>query len=422
MMKSILKTVQKMITNNWALKLLAVLVAAIIWLAVINVSDPTKIVTIKNIPIEMINEEAITDNGQVYNVTSRQLVDVTITGRRSVVRDLSSSNFEAVASLRDLSVTNSVPVTVTLKNKNLLNKISISKQSVTQINVDVENVIEKNYKIDAFAIGKLDNGYELGNLTTANTKITISAPESIHDRIDSVVVNVDVTGATEDFSEKCKVIMKDKQGKKIDENNEISLSNKKVKVSVQILKITTVPIVVETKGNPASGYEVVNISTAPDAVTLAGPASIINEIKEIKISGDAADITGINENVEKKLDLIDYLVSGVTIRGDSKLKLNINVEGDIYKNYTYKASDISVQDVPDGYEAEILSDNISVSIYGKEDAFEGVTKESFNPSVSLKGVKEGKNVVALNITVPDGLEVSKNADVRIRLTQINKNK
>ena len=55
-MKSVTKKLRESITNNIMLKIAAVFIAALIWLAVVNLSDPTKTITIYGIPINLTDE------------------------------------------------------------------------------------------------------------------------------------------------------------------------------------------------------------------------------------------------------------------------------------------------------------------------------------------------------------------------------
>ena len=67
-------------TKNIGLKIIAIVIGAIIWLAIVNTSDPSKTVTVHNIPITITNENAILKKGLVYDVTSKQDVAVTVSG------------------------------------------------------------------------------------------------------------------------------------------------------------------------------------------------------------------------------------------------------------------------------------------------------------------------------------------------------
>ena len=164
-MKSVTKKLRESITNNIMLKIAAVFIAALIWLAVVNLSDPTKTITIYGIPINLTDEEAITDQNKVYKVDQRLTLNVTITGKRSVISELSSDDFTAVAPLDEISVANSVQVEVSANKKNVENKISIVNQSVKAVSVDVEDLVDEQYPVEVEITGELAKGYYLGGYT-----------------------------------------------------------------------------------------------------------------------------------------------------------------------------------------------------------------------------------------------------------------
>lgn len=416
-MTGILKTIQKALTNNWMLKILAFVIAAIVWLAVINVNDPTKTVTIYNIPITMVNEEAIIQNNQVYSVEGNARVNVTVSGRRSIVESLNADSFVAEASLNELSVTNSVPVTIMLKNLDLASKLTISKQSVTQLTLNIEDVETKTYAVEENIVGAVSKNYELGQVELARNKIDVTAPESVHNHIDKVVVNVDVDGLSADYTDKFRVVLLDKSGNRIEQNDNVVLSRNRIQVSVSVLKLIKVPIVVEITGTLSEGYELVSVTTDPEEITLAGPAAIVDTITEFTISGEDTDISMLTDSVERSINLIDYLTSGVYIRGTAEATLTIDVEGDITREYTYKASDIDIRDLSADSNAEITSTDIKITVSGKERDFEDITADSFKAAISLKDLKKGKRNVELLLEIPEGLKLVSSDKVKVTISE-----
>ena len=91
------------LTHNLNLKVLAVLFSIIIWIIVVNIDDPVKSVQFNDIPVQIVNELTLTDKGQVYEIVEGQeKVDVTVSGRRSVIEDLSKDNINVVADMKEL--------------------------------------------------------------------------------------------------------------------------------------------------------------------------------------------------------------------------------------------------------------------------------------------------------------------------------
>ena len=77
---------RKRITNNLALKILAFLIAAFLWLVVVNIDDPVDDKTFSNIPVQVTHEEVITDNNNTYQIVDNtQEINVTVTAQRSVL-------------------------------------------------------------------------------------------------------------------------------------------------------------------------------------------------------------------------------------------------------------------------------------------------------------------------------------------------
>ena len=61
-----------LLTKNIGLKLLAFLIAFILWLVVVNYDDPVMSTTFSGIVVDIQNVESLTDIGKVYEVKNRE--------------------------------------------------------------------------------------------------------------------------------------------------------------------------------------------------------------------------------------------------------------------------------------------------------------------------------------------------------------
>lgn len=109
------------IFSNWGLKLLSLVLGFIVWLTVLNIDDYSTTRQINDIPVTLINTEAITDKNQLFNITSGETVDIIVKGRRSVVNSLGASDFTAIADMSKLSITNAVNITVSANSPSVEN-------------------------------------------------------------------------------------------------------------------------------------------------------------------------------------------------------------------------------------------------------------------------------------------------------------
>ena len=209
-MRKLIANLKKMLTNNIGIKILAVIVAFIVWLAVVNINDPEKIVTVYNIPIEVTDTEVLTEQNMVYSAKAVYTVNITVSGKRSVVTNLTADDFKATASLKDLSKVNSIPVNVEAKNITVSRDVTIVKQSVHTIEVGVEQITENDFEIEPEFHGSLAEGYVLGEYSLYTNKVTIDAPTSVLDRIDKVAAICDIENLNEDVEgKKCKIVLYD---------------------------------------------------------------------------------------------------------------------------------------------------------------------------------------------------------------------
>ncbi len=416
-MKSNLNKIRMMITNNWLLKLFALLLATVIWLAVVNINDPTKTVTIYNVPIQIIDGEVITDMNQTYEINDSQYVNVTVSGRRSVIKELTASSFTAKASMTELSIANSIPVEVEITNSNIARKVTISKQSVNQISVDIEDVLTKTYSIETKIIGQVEKNYEISEVKVAKNKVDITAPESVHEKINSVIVPIDVNGATESFTDKYKIDLLDEEGNVIKKSSNIVLAKKKAKVTVTLLKLVSVSLNVKLKGELSSDCEISSVETSPDNIIICGKPENVEGIESITIDGDDADITGLTADVERKVDLVQYLPAGTRIKGDGVTTLTIKVkQNDITRDIKLSSANIKLTDVPEGMKGTVISDSVVITLKGKKTDLDKINKHNIKVvTESLSSYEEGKHTVKATAEVDSSVEVENLDDVKIKL-------
>lgn len=104
---------KKKIFNNIGLKILALLIAIIVWWVVMNIDDPLVKKTISGINVELRNDDALTDKGYIYEVDSGSVITITVRAPESVAKDLKASDFVAYADLSQLSpLTDSANITI----------------------------------------------------------------------------------------------------------------------------------------------------------------------------------------------------------------------------------------------------------------------------------------------------------------------
>ena len=408
-MKKMLTKLKMSLTNNIGLKFLAVLIALVLWLAIVNVNDPEKTITVSNIPISVTNESAITSRDMVYNVKSEQYLNITVSGKRSIVSNLSAEDFRATASLKELSKVNSIPVDVTTKNASLGRKITIVKQSAQTILVDVENVEEKDFTdLVVEYTGKVADGYVAGLSSMSTDEVTVKAPTSIIDKIKKVAVRCSLDGTNTNISKKCPVILYDKNDKEI-KSDEIELSDKKIRVNVNVLRAKQVPISTINKdelGKPADGYVVDDVILSSDSITVYGSEESLDSIESLDIQDDI--------DVTQNIDVTGKLPKGLSVSGESTITVKVLIKKLITRTFEYDASEVSLNDLSSDLDVQLVTKKVKVTLQGEEEVISQLTKDDMAISADLGKVKEGTTTVHVDVAVPDNTTLMNNVTIKIK--------
>ena len=415
-MKKMLTKLKMSLTNNIGLKFLAVLIALVLWLAIVNVNDPEKTITVSNIPISVTNESAITSRDMVYNVKSEQYLNITVSGKRSIVSNLSAEDFRATASLKELSKVNSIPVDVTTKNASLGRKITIVKQSAQTILVDVENVEEKDFTdLVVEYTGKVADGYVAGLSSMSTDEVTVKTPTSNINKIKKEAVRCSLDGTNTNISKKCPVILYDKNDKEI-KSDEIELSDKKIRVNVNVLRAKQVPISTINKdelGKPADGYVVDDVILSSDSITVYGSEESLDSIESLDIQDDI-DVSDAKGDVTQNIDVTGKLPKGLSVSGESTITVKVLIKKLITRTFEYDASEVSLNDLSSDLDVQLVTKKVKVTLQGEEEVISQLTKDDMAISADLGKVKEGTTTVHVDVAVPDNTTLMNNVTIKIK--------
>lgn len=410
-MKEAIRKIRASLTHNVAIKVVAVIVATLIWLIVINITDPEKTIVIYNIPVKVTHEDVIKDMDMVYEVTSNKYINITVSGKRSLVAKLSVDDFVATASLKELSKVNSIPIEVSVKQGSMARKITIEKQSVQTLQIEVEEIKKQTFDIEVEYSGNVATGYFPSNYSLSKNTVAITAPTSILKNIDRVVAQCELEGNSVDFTDKCKLALYDSDGNVI-KSKHINMSSRNVSVTVEIDKEKEVPIEIGNIGTPAEGYEVLTTTLSQDKVKITGERTLLDEIESIHIDNEI-DISKSKSKYSKTIDLTKYIPEGVTINGETLLQVDIEISPISSKTLTIKASDIKILN-KGGNKVEVLKD-LRITVQGEKKVISEITAKDISVIVDVNKLTVGKHTIPVEIKVPDGATVTKDVNAQVSI-------
>ena len=418
----------KKLTNNWGLKLIAILFALILWFAVINIDDPVVSETFKNVPVQIMNTEVLTDAGMTYEVLDNTSVieSITVYGPRTLVESLSENDIIAKADFNDITVANTVAVNVSVDNRNS-SKITNIRSSLDSVKLNIEEAKTKQLVINATTTGKLASGYIVGGIELDQNRIRISGPKSVVSKISSAKVNVDVSDSSSDVATYGTVRLYDKEGTEII-SDLIVKGTEKVHISVNVVPTKYVPVKYQLVGQVAEGYAVVEDAVTCDVMTvlIAGETEALRDVKELFITGDELNITELKAEKEFKIMLKNYLPDNIILGDkeyDGKATIKVPVEEVVTEVVEILKEDLTINNVPEGISVTMIDvpDYTELEVTGTVSKVRQVMVQKVTgvidmnkvlPSTGLSAWLEGTYEVEATLDVPSGVV---NTPVRVKI-------
>lgn len=369
--------------KNWGLKIMAVLIAFLIWFLVANIEDYSISKTITGIPVAILNEEAITSQDMVYEIVQGRTVDIKVEGRRSVVEKLTIDDFTASADLSELSITNSVQISVDAVSSAIRREINISVVD-TMMKVAIEERGEQKLPITVVTKGETQEGYAVVSAAATPNMVTVTGAASKVKDIKTVRVEVDVEGLNTSISTRGELILLDADGDRI-ESDKITRNLSTVSVKVVIQKTKEVPIQIVPSGEVAEGFGIAGpIEYQPTTVLIAGEEEVLRSIREISI--EDIDITDVNSDYETTLDINNYLPDGVVIADSTQnIAVKINIEKLVEKTLSIRVEDIDFTGTDDRFQYEVVSEEkqFELTVTGLKRDLDALTVQDLQPSIDV---------------------------------------
>ena len=410
----------KKLTNNWGLKLIAILFALILWFAVINIDDPVVSETFRNVPVQIVNTEVLTEAGKTYEILDNSAVVETITvyGPRTLVESLNENDIVAKADINDITVANTVAVNVSVDVRNS-SKITNIRSSLECVKLNIENSKTKQLVVHATTTGKLASGYIVGGIELDQNRIRVSGPTSIVSQISTAKVNVDVTESSSDVATYGTVRLYDKDGVEITSDLLVK-GTEKVHINVDVVPTKYVPVKYQLIGTAAEGYAVVEDAITCDIMTvlIAGETEELRSVKEILITGEELNVTGLSEGKDFTVMLKNYLPQGIILGDkeyDGKATIKVPIEEIVTEVVEILKEDLIIKNVPEGItvslidvpeytELEVTGTTSKVRQTMTNKVTGVIDMETALPGTGLSVWLEGTYVVKATLNVPEGVE------------------
>lgn len=391
---------KKALTQNLGMKLLSLLIAIIFWVSFINTQDPVEERTFYGIPVTLVNQEAVKEKDKIPEVTSGDTVDVVVQGKRTELDNLTKDDFVATADLSEVSFMDAVLVKIKLPAHP---NVKVMNNSENVLKLIFDDYVTRKFSFRVNTSGEAQSSYVVGDAVASPNIIQISGAKTVLDTIHEVVLDVDVSGRSSDFTTTALPLVYDRNGNLID-SSKLSMNMTSVSVNVPVYPTKTIHLRVEATGELPEGYEVLstNIAFQPEEVVVAGTKEDLKALSSYQtIKVDVTDQTGVIEKNVYLTDILDDSLTSLRVVNNQQVAITITITPYVEKIISLPVSKIELKDLPEHLVAELSQvGTVSVKVRCKSVRAAYITADSFKPYVNLQGFTEGTYHLELQLEPP----------------------
>lgn len=397
------------ILNNFGLKIVSLILAFIIWMGIVNISNPIVPGQSFSIPVEVRNEDILEAANLTYHIGEKDSVTVNYSVRTRNSSLLRPSDFSASIDLSDYNdVTGAVPVTVEI-NKNKENLIVdgevVAKPMV--LHITTEELINKTLEVKTLPDGKTEEGYTLGPTALQPAAVVIRGPKSLVSKIASAGIPVKVDNSKADLVGEAAPVYFDNDGKALDFGDKVSITPEQVGYHISVLRAKNLALNFEVKGTVAAGYRFTGVECDKKAIPVVGTKSVLASANTLSIADGKLSVDGATSDRVVHLDLNAYLPPDTAIAGDggSTVTVTLKVEPLATRVYTLNLADLDLRGSRPDEEYSFSRDSVDVTVRGLKDDLDALDKKDLNPVIDVTGMNTGAYPGKLAFKVGEGFEV-----------------
>lgn len=409
---------KKIIFNNIGLKILALLIAVIVWWVVMNIDDPLVKKTINGVSVELRNDDDLIDKGYIYEVESGNVIAITVWAPESVAKELKSSDFIAYADLSQLSpLADTANITVECVKSDVKNDIKEITSKIQVVKLSIDNKQTAEVPVTTAIVGNPAENYVIGDISISQNKIDITGAASVIEKIVRAEIKYDVSNMMQSVNEMVTPVFYDENNNVVD-TGAIQLSRNSLRLSVVINPTKWIGITINPSVTVADDYKMVGYSLSFDQVKIAGTQESLANISAIDLPSDAIELTDVTESQDCVVNLANYLKASYKIvSGTTELTVHIDIEPMVVKSYIVRKNGIAVNNLGDGLEAQIEDSYIEVKVKAIQEVHDSFNMDVLNPNIDLKGYGPGEYEVPVILSEDlNNYILAGNVTVKVNIT------
>lgn len=374
---------------------IALVISFALWMYVVMVIGPEYSDTFRNVEVKLVNESALEKNNLMILGDKEFDVDLEITGNRSALNKLNSSNITVELDLSTILEPNKttyryevyLPDSVTLKGQSPARiPLEIVRRKVKT--VDVEVVFDED---------KIPAGYGTLPVELELEKIEIAGPEDVIDQIMQAKIKLDITDENNksDYKAELKAALCDANGQEVDSRYVTVMTAEAETIAVKLPIRMKKEIPLKLHVIEGGGLTAESITLDPPVITVLGSEEALRDLNEwyLNTEEDPLDLTALTDGEEIppfSLEGLNNLEDIVNKSGVTEVHASVSFETLTQREFVIKQEQIQLFNIPEGTLPDISERQIKVIVRGETEVVNRLTADDIFVSVDFSDAKIGQ--------------------------------
>lgn len=381
-------------------KIIAVLIAVVLWLYVVSINNFEESFKIRDIAPSFTGLDELMTSKNLM-VVGEYSVDVEVFGSRRDILSLNESDIRVEVDLSKITSagTYELPYTVSLPSS----AYAIRSKSPQKLNIKLDeediNLVPVKLNTDDLAA----DGYvvDKGNINIVPRELKLTGLQEEVDKIAYAEANLSQKDVKSSVSGKLSYSFYDVEGKPIKDIS-VKADYDVLDVTIPVLKTKEVPFSLEIQGSE-SFKKYVNYTFEPATIQIAGEEGVIDQMTSL-VAG-TIKISEISSGIKKSFTVTPP--EGIlNLSGEMTVTAAIELDGLSKKTIqTTLIELINTYTLPSGYKIRPVTTSINVDILGTDEVLAKVNSSNVRAVADLQStvLSRGTHPIDVSIVV-DGIE------------------
>ena len=303
----LLRALKHLFLHNGPLKLIAILISLALWAGLVSQDESiTRDKTFQNVSVTVTGTEALKNKGYIVVTDLDELLSSVSMVAAVPQKQYDNAEASAYSVKLDLSKINGTgEQELKLQSTSSVTYGRVTSFSPATIKVNVEKHMERNrIPVSASIDGEIPEGWYMSSPSVDPSLVSVSGPSALVQTISRARVFIN----TEDIEWKESTIVTsagiklyNRSGEEVNSPlltiNNSSLTIDSVLIEMNILPCETFETIdlVQITGTVMDGYNIKNVSTSPDTITVAARQEVLEQMTDLLLERYTVNVDNLSE-------------------------------------------------------------------------------------------------------------------------------